>query len=135
MKKYIALATIVAAVIATPAVVRAQDASTNTPAATTPAPKKHGAPAAHGKVSAVDATAMTITISGKAGDKTYTVTSDTKITKDKKPATLADIAVGDMVSIAAKKGEAGALNATAITVGGATKGGKKKSEAGASEGN
>ena len=122
MKKYIALATILAAFIAAPAVIRAQDAATNSAAATTP--KKHaGGKAVQGKVSAVDATAMTIMVS----EKTYTVTSDTKITKGKKPATLSDIAVGDMVSITSKKGEAGALNATAISVGGK----KKKSDAGA----
>ena len=56
MKKNIALiALAAAALLAVPAITRAQDAATNAPAA--PAHKKAGI---HGKVSAVDATAMTV---------------------------------------------------------------------------
>lgn len=123
MKKQIALFSIVAAaLIALPAITRAQDASA--PAATTPAPKKHG-PMFHGKVSAVDATAKTVTVAGKAGDATYAVTADTKITKEGQPATLADVAVGQMVMGAFKKDDAGKMTATTLTIGG---GKKKKAE-------
>jgi hypothetical protein len=109
MKKFITLSAIVAAAfIAAPSVVRAQDDSTNSAAAPAPA-HKHGK-GVSGKVSAVDATAMTLTV----GEKTFTVTSDTKITKHKQPATLADIAVGDTVTVSAKKDG----TATSITVAG-----------------
>jgi len=118
MKKYIALATILAAVIAAPAVVRAEAASTNAPSAD--APKKHHGSVFHGKVSAVDAAAMTVTV----GTKTYTVTSDTKIVKDGKPAAFADITVGEVIGGGYKKDASGTLTATKITIGGK----KKKSE-------
>jgi hypothetical protein len=104
MKKQIALlALVTAALVAVPASSYAQ-ASTNLPAVTapattnTPAAKKQGQPF-HGKVAAVDAAAGTITV----GKTTYSVTSDTKITKDRKTATLADFAAGDMVGGYAKK--------------------------------
>lgn len=118
MKKQIALFAIVAAaLIALPAITRAEDASA--PAAA--APKKHGS-MFHGKVSAVDATAMTVTVTGKAGDATYNVTADTKITKEGQPATLADVAAGQMVSGAFKKDAGGKMTATTLAIGG----GKKK---------
>jgi hypothetical protein len=112
MKKQIALFSIVmAALVAVPAISRAQD-TTNQPAATTPAPKKQGLPF-HGKVSAVDTTANTLTV----GALTINVTSDTKITKDGQPATLADITVGANASGSYKKDAAGKLNATVIHIG------------------
>jgi hypothetical protein len=76
------------AVVLAPSRVQAQDTSTNS-APATPAPKKH--PHFHGKVNAIDLTAKTITV----GKTTYQVTSDTKIFKEGKPATLEDGAVGD----------------------------------------
>jgi hypothetical protein len=114
MKKSIALYTIVAAaLIASPAVIRAQDTATNnSPAATAPA-KKKGILAAHGKVTAVDAAAMTITVK----EQTFNVTSATKITKDGLATTLADIKVDDAVRITYKKDGSGKLNATVIRVG------------------
>jgi hypothetical protein len=113
-------ALVTAALVAVPAISRAQD-STNMPADNAPAaaPKKHGTPPIHGKVAAVDTAAMTITI----GESTINITSETKISKDGKPATLSDIVVGDAVSASYKKDEAGKLNATTI------RDGKKKKEA------
>jgi hypothetical protein len=122
MKKQLALLSLIAAaLIATPAVINAQENTTPTPP---PAKKheKHGATPFHGKVSAVDAKASTLSI----GQMTINVTSDTKITKDGKPATLADIAVGDKVSGNYKKDEAGKMSAVSLHVG--DKGDKKKSE-------
>jgi hypothetical protein len=120
MKKHIALIAIAAAaLIAAPATIHAQaTTATNSPATTAPA-KKHGLPL-KGKVTAVDATAMTVTV----GTKTYNVTSDTKITKDGQPATLADVTVGATVGITYKKDDAGKLTATAIHMGAK----KKKTE-------
>ena len=98
-----------AALIALPTVSRAQDqtASTNAPAsATTPAKKLPF----HGKAAAVDTAAMTLTV----GTLVINVTSETKITKNGKPATLDDIKVDDVVSGSYKKGDDGKLNASMI---------------------
>ncbi len=125
MKKQIALYAIVAAFMAAPALVRAEDSPVKKPAAAesgAPA-KKHVAPF-HGKVSAVDATAMTV----KLASQTINVTSETKITKEGKPATFADITVGEKISGQYKKDSAGKLNATVIHIGdkGEPAEGKKK---------
>jgi len=114
--KTILFALVTAALVAVPAISRAQD-STNMPAAA--APKKHGTPPIHGKVAAVDTAAMTITI----GESTINITSETKISKDGQPATLSDIVVGDTVSASYKKDDAGKMNATTI------RDGKKKKAA------
>ena len=121
MKKQIALFSIViAALIALPAITRAQDAGAP-PAGTK---KPHGSMFS-GKVSAVDAAAMTVTVTGKTGDTTYTITADTKITKDGQAATLADVAVGQAVSGAFKKDSAGKMTASTLAIGGKK---KKKAE-------
>lgn len=133
MKKQIALfALVAAALIAVPSAVLAGD-STNAPSATPPAgAKKHGALPFHGSVTAVDTAAMTVTIASKA----YNVTSETKIMKDGKPATLADITVGEKITGQYKKGDAGKLDATVIHIGGkADKADKKAKKADAAEKN
>jgi hypothetical protein len=114
---------VAAALVALPSVSRAE-ASTNTPPATAPA-KKHGAPF-HGKVAAVDTAAATVTV----GTLTINITSETKITKDGKPATLSDIVVGETVGGSYKKDDAGKLNAATLRVGEkAPKADKKKKDA------
>ena len=104
-------ALVTAALVALPAVSRAGD-STNAPTATAPAPKKHSVPF-HGKVAAVDAAATTFTV----GTTTIAVTSTTKITKDGKPATFAEITVGENIGGACKKDAAGKLDATSVRIG------------------
>jgi hypothetical protein len=101
---------IVAALVATPAISRADD-STNAPAAT-PAPKKHSN-TLHGKVASVDSAAMTFTV----GNSTIAITSETKIFKDGQPAVFADITAGENVSLAYKKDDAGKMNATSVRIG------------------
>ena len=104
------LGLLTAAIVALPSVTRAQDASTNsTPAA--PAHPHH--PPVHGKVAAVDTAAMTLTV----GETTIVVTSETKISKDGKPATLSDIMVGDNVIASGKKDDSGKFVATKINDG------------------
>ena len=106
---------IAAALVAVPAASRAEDKPAATPAtpaapAAPAAPaKKHGALPFHGKIAAVDATASTITV----GSLTLNITSETKITKDGKPATLTDFAVGDKVGGSYKK-DGDKLNATVL---------------------
>jgi len=102
------------AILAAPMLSRAAETSTNTPPAhAAPAkPKKHETAPFRGSVSAVDAKAMTLTV----GNRTFEVTSETKITKDGKPAILSDIAAGDKVGGAYKK-DGDKLTATTINVG------------------
>ena len=115
MKKSIALyALAVAALVAAPALVRAEDSPAPKPAAESGAPaKKHGGTPFHGKVSAVDATAMTV----KLTSQTLNVTSETKILKAGKPATFADITAGEIIAGQYKKDSAGKLDATVIHIG------------------
>lgn len=94
----------------------AQAQSTNKPAA-----KKSGAEVKegkkahpfHGKLAAVDKMAKTITV----GKSTYQITSETKIMKAGKPATLSDGVVGEEVSGYVKPDDAGKLAASSLTFG------------------
>ncbi len=120
MKKHIVKLTLflfATAIIAAPGLSRAQDNGATPPAApgqNEPVkPKKHEGSVFRGTVGAVDAKAMTLTV----GKRTFDVTSDTKITKDGKPAILSDIAVGDKVGGAYKKTDDGKLAATTINAG------------------
>lgn len=112
------------ALLGTPVLSQAQDSSTNAPEQTAPVkPKKHGVVPFNGKLTAVDKDAMTLTV----GTRTFVVTSETKISKDGKPATLADAVVGENVGGAYKKGSDDKL--TAVTVHLGIKGKKKKEAA------
>jgi hypothetical protein len=114
-----------AAFMAMPSLSRAQDAmSTNAPAVvdqalvqTNNAPvikhKKHDHSVFNGKLSAVDTNAMTLTV----GERTFEITSETKITKDGQPATLSDGMAGEKVSGSYKKDADGKLTATSIHFG------------------
>ncbi|HEY1490062.1 MAG TPA: hypothetical protein VGF90_03400 [Verrucomicrobiae bacterium] len=110
-----------AAIVAMPVSAKAQEATaTNAPAA--PAKhKKHDHSVFNGKLSAIDTKAMTLTV----GERTFDITSDTKITKEGKPATLADGVVGETVGGAYKKGADGKLSATSIHFGAKAEGEKK----------
>ncbi|MEK7706763.1 MAG: hypothetical protein AAB380_02050 [Verrucomicrobiota bacterium] len=82
-----------------------------------------------GKVGAVDKQAKTI----KVGERTFQITSDTKINKDGKPATLDAGVVGEPVSGYFIKGDDGKLVAKTVNLGlkphGEAKGaGKKEKE-------
>jgi hypothetical protein len=114
--KIVTLSLFAAVFVAAPALSHAQDTSTNVPAASTPK-HRHGAPF-HGTVSMLDTNAMTLTV----GKLTVQVTSETKITKDGEPATLADGVVGEMASGYYKKDADGKLNATTIHFGSKKKG-------------
>jgi hypothetical protein len=118
MKKQIiklTLGLLAAAVIAAPAPGRAQSAAatTNAPAAQTPTarPKRTTVPF-HGAITALDTNAMTLTIR----QRTFDITSSTKITKAGKPAILGDLAVGDQIGGAFKKADDGKLSAVTVNV-------------------
>ena len=95
------------AVAGTPAALQAQ---TNNQV--TVAPKKPGNRVIpfHGRLKAVDKTAKTISL----GNETIQITSETKITKAGKPATLEDGAVGEEVAGAYRKDADGKLNAASL---------------------
>ena len=66
-----------------------------------------------GTIKSVDAAAKSITLDGEKA-QTFAVASDAKLTKEGKPATFADLAVGDAVGGRAK--EAGEGKWTAVTI-------------------
>jgi hypothetical protein len=68
----------------------------------------------HGMVKSVDTAANTITVTNKKGDMTLSVTPTTKIMQNKKPATLADITMGEKVSGSYIKDATGAMMAASI---------------------
>ena len=63
-----------------------------------------------GKLKAIDLTAKTITI----GERTFQITSETKISKSGEPAMLSDAAEGDMVAGSYKKNADGKLDAVTL---------------------
>ena len=131
ISKITVLSLFAAALVAMPALSRAEGTSTNAPASSdqTPAKPKHGNLPFHGNLSAVDTKAMTLTVD----TLTLQVTSDTLITRDGKSATLADGVVGELVSGAYKKTNDGKLNATSLHFGAKTE--EKKKEASGTGGN
>ena len=101
------------------------------PTPTVPAPHRDKIPF-HGKLAAVDKTAMTITLEGKETQRVFQITSDTRITKTGQPATLDDAMVGEEVAGTFKKTEAGRMEALSVRFGPKPEGdqpaGKKKGE-------
>ena len=119
------LCLIAAALAAAPTSVRAQDTNTH-PAAEKkskaaketkeemePGSKKAGVTPFHGKLKAVDKTAKTISV----GETTVHISSETKIVKAGKPATLEDGVIGEPVAGAYKKADDGKLNAVSVRFG------------------
>lgn len=134
MKKISMLTLCAAAILAVPALSRAQNTTTAPAAAPAAAPtappaaaqtppvKKHSAAASttlpfHGALTAVDTNAMTLTVE----KRTFDITSETIITKDDKPAVLADGVVGEKVRGAYKKNADGKLDAVTVRFGGKQK--------------
>lgn len=119
ISKIIPLSLFAAALLTAPAFVRAQDANTGAPASdqsTTAKPKTHGTIPFHGKLSAVDTGAMTLTV----GNRTFEVTAGTKILNNGEPATLSDGKVGEPVRGTYKKTESGKLEAVTVHFGAKT---------------
>jgi hypothetical protein len=86
--------------------------------------KKKAAHPFRGKLAEVDKVAKTI----KVGESIYQITSETKVTKDGKPATLEDGVVGEPVTGYVKPTEDGKMAATTVKFGAKPeeKGGEKK---------
>ena len=113
MLKTSLLTMLAVAVAGLPVCASAKD--TNAPAIEKKEPKtkKSSVLPFHGKLKAVDKTAKTISV----GQLTILITSETKISKGGKPATLEDGVIGEDVSGAYKKGEDGKLTATSLHFG------------------
>jgi hypothetical protein len=113
--KIAVLSLLAAALVAMPAVSRAEDTNASAlPNQAAPAkPKKHEGLVFRGTVSAIDVKAMTLTVE----TRTFAITSDTKIIKAGKSATLADGVVGEQVSGTYKKTDDGKLAATNVHFG------------------
>jgi hypothetical protein len=121
--KFGAAAALALALSATPRPLLAQSAiSTNKPAAATqttaqdeqtPKAKKPSPGPFHGKLLAVDPVAKTI----RVGKRTFQINGQTRISKNGKPATLADGLVGEEVSGYVKPTETGQFVATVVTFG------------------
>jgi len=75
--------------------------------------KKKRAMPFNGKISAVDKTAKTI----KVGERTFQITSETKISKAGKPATFDDAVVGEKVGGAYRNTEDGKMAVTTVRFG------------------
>lgn len=87
--------------------------------------KKEGVIPFRGKLASVDKTAKTITV----GERTFQITSETRLMKAGKPATLDDAVVGEEVGGQYKKAEDGKLMAGMVRFGPKPEGessGKKK---------
>jgi hypothetical protein len=105
---------LVALILGVPVRVSAQ---AQEPAPASPAPTAPSKPKAipfKGKLVAIDKSAMTITVT----KRTFSITSETKLFKDGKPATLADGVVGDRVTGSYLKGDDGKLTAKSVYWGG-----------------
>ena len=109
------LATILAAlVVGVPLTMSAQD-KTPAPSAPETAVKPKAIPF-HGKLAEVDKVNKTITLDEKT-KRTFQITSETKITKGGKPATLDDGVVGEDVAGQYHKGADGKLTAKSVRFG------------------
>ena len=132
--KITALSLFALAIVATPLFVSAAE-TTNAPAVSgQEAPPKHKKSEHdtlpfHGKLSALDTNAMTLTV----GERTFEITSETKFTKDGLPAILSEGVAGEMVGGAYKKNADGKLSATIIHFGLNSDGAAKKKKKAAVE--
>src|SRR5689334_17978326 len=134
MRKSIAttvvLSLLAAAIAGAPKLALAQSADTGktgTEKKETPKSGKQRATPFRGKIGAIDKNAMTFAV----GERTFVVTSTTHISKNGKPATLADVAVGDEVGGTYTVGDAGKLEVQTVRIGakpGANAKGEKKAE-------
>ena len=126
--KITAFTILAAAIVGMPALSRADDTNTTAAAKSDAA----GPTKFYGTVTAVDTNAMTFTVS----DQTYTVTGESQLTKDGKPATLADAVVGEPARGSYTKGSDDKLDVTKVRFGkpaGGKGGGKKKKSADATD--
>ncbi len=86
-------------------------------AVSSPAPKAPRAIPFHGTVSSVDQAANTFTITGKTNSRVFKVTDKSKVMKDGKPGTFADITANETVGGSYWKQEDGTLEVKTVKAG------------------
>ena len=109
--KFSILVLLVAVVGVMPMQLRAEDASK--PVEKQETKKKPAVTPFQGKVKSVDQVAKTIAV----GERVFQITSETKITRNDQPATLAEAVAGEKVAGAYKKTDDGKLHVTMIRLG------------------
>jgi len=126
MKKMVWFAVVTALALAGSALAQAPGSPAPAPAPAPKAPKAQAekAPAKkpatfpfRGTLKAVDKDAMTLTLAGKQKDRVIHITSQTRFTKDGKPAVLGDGVVGEEVAGSARKTEDGRTVAVSVRFG------------------
>ena len=114
MKKLFGIAVLAAAIMALPLLTQAADKAAEPPAKTE---KKAKAIASRGNVASVDKVAKTVTLEGKEKTRTFQITSETKIhDKDKKPATLDQVVVGDHVGLSYRETPDGKMELVTLNI-------------------
>ena len=114
--KFTVLGLLAITVAGMPVVLHAQDTNATNAAATNKVstnPSLRPLPLARSKVKAIDNGAMTITVA----NRTFQITSQTKLMKDGKPAVVADIIVGDEVTGLVKREADGKWTALKLNFG------------------
>jgi hypothetical protein len=112
----ITLAGILAAVVmGMPVTVSAQSTNKSVPSIKVPDVKGKPVPF-HGKVASVDKSAKTVTLDDK-NKRTFHVTSETKIMKNEKPATLDDVTVGEDIRGSYKKNDDQTMSLRSLYIG------------------
>jgi hypothetical protein len=81
-----------------------------------------------GKVTTVDSTAKTITFEAKETSRTVQITSETRLQKAGKPATLDDVKVGDEIAGQVRKSAAGKESVVSLRIGPKPEGKRPKQE-------
>jgi hypothetical protein len=110
--RFSVLFTLVAGLVCAPARLSAQSTNKSVDKKEAAAKKPSSGPF-HGKLSAIDKSARTITV----GKRTFQVTSDTKIKRADKPASLNDAIVGEEISGYIRPTDEGKLVATTVNLG------------------
>lgn len=126
MNRLFAVALLTAAVLVLPSLAQAGDK----PAETPKAEKKAKGMPFNGTVSAVDRVAKTVTLEGKEKQRVFQVTSETKIFKNKKPATFDDILAGERVGGYVRENADGKSELITLNTGLAPKNEKSKAKEG-----
>jgi len=95
----------------------AQDATTPAPPpATNTAPRPRPNPRYTGIIQSIDSTNMILTLKVANREAKVKVTSTTRITKNRQPATFSDAVVGLRVMGSGKKGDDGVVTATTMNI-------------------
>jgi hypothetical protein len=122
MKKLLSSAVLAATLMASPFFAQAADNPADAPKT-----EKKATPVRFaGKIGSVDKAAKTITLENKEKTRVFLITSDTRIRKDRKPATLDDVQVGERVGGSARENTAGKMEVVTLNVGIPVRGPKAK---------